>query len=213
MSRLLEHFIPVADVRERHETIVRAPAPLVYEVARALDIESIPPVHAIFWLREKILGAAPPRADLPREFVPKTLALGWGVLHEEPGRELIMGAVCQPWVADVRFVAIPPERFVDYAEPDRVKIVWTIETEPMGDALTRLTSETRVSSIGTAARRKFRRYWRIFGIGIVGIRWLVLPAIRREAERRARFAPVGGTVPSYSPVSTGASTDEATERA
>ena len=33
-----------------------------------------------------------------------------------------------------------------------------------------------------AARAKFRRYWRVFGIGILLIRWLVLPAIRREAE-------------------------------
>jgi hypothetical protein len=36
------------------------------------------------------------------------------------------------------------------------------------------------------ARRKFRNYWRKFGRGIVLIRWLVLPAIRREAERRYR---------------------------
>ncbi len=30
------------------------------------------------------------------------------------------------------------------------------------------------------------RYWRFFGAGIVLIRWLLLPALRREAERRAR---------------------------
>ncbi|MGH7681237.1 MAG: hypothetical protein ACRENN_04545 [Candidatus Eiseniibacteriota bacterium] len=33
---------------------------------------------------------------------------------------------------------------------------------------------------------RFRRYWRQFGAGIVFIRWLLLPAIRRDAERRYR---------------------------
>jgi hypothetical protein len=37
-----------------------------------------------------------------------------------------------------------------------------------------------------ATRKKFRRYWRFFGIGIVMIRWLLLPALRRAAEQRAR---------------------------
>jgi hypothetical protein len=34
------------------------------------------------------------------------------------------------------------------------------------------------------ARRRFRRYWRWARFGIVAIRLLILPAIRREAERR-----------------------------
>jgi hypothetical protein len=72
-----------------------------------------------------------------------------------------------------------------------VKIAWTIETEPAGEALTRLRTETRVEPTDESARRKFRRYWRRFGVGIVAIRWLGLPAIRREAERRHRLAPFG----------------------
>jgi hypothetical protein len=36
------------------------------------------------------------------------------------------------------------------------------------------------------ARGKFRRYWRKFGIGVAAIRRLMLPALRREAERRWR---------------------------
>jgi len=39
------------------------------------------------------------------------------------------------------------------------------------------------------ARAKFRRYWRLFGIGIVMIRRLLLPAIRRRAERQWHSAP------------------------
>jgi hypothetical protein len=38
------------------------------------------------------------------------------------------------------------------------------------------------------ARKKFLRYWRRFKIGIVTIWRLLLPAIRREAERRWRLS-------------------------
>ena len=69
-------------------------------------------------------------------------------------------------------------------ESDRVKIAWTLEAEPLGAELTRFTTETRAVATDESARNKCRRYWRLFGIGIVGIRWLLLPAIRREAERR-----------------------------
>jgi hypothetical protein len=40
------------------------------------------------------------------------------------------------------------------------------------------------------ARARFRRYWRWARFGIVAIRLLLLPAVRREAERRWRV--VGG---------------------
>ena len=46
-------------------------------------------------------------------------AIGWGVLAEVPGREIVMGAVTQPWLADVVFRPIPPEEFASFHEPDR----------------------------------------------------------------------------------------------
>jgi len=44
-----------------------------------------------------------------------------------------------------------------------------------------------------AARKKFRRYWRTFGAGIVLIRWLLLPALCREAELHWRAPGSRGT--------------------
>jgi len=54
---------------------------------------------------------------------------------------------------------------------------------PIEPALTLFRTETRVLPTDEAARRKFRRYWRFFGAGIVLSRWLLLPALRREAEQ------------------------------
>ena len=183
-ERLIERFMPYADITERHEVIMRAPADHVFEVAETFKLRSIPLIRAMFWLRAKLLGATPPAGGLfANGLVAETLALGWGELARRPGRELVMGAAAQPWKAEVTFTPIPPQRFADFAEPDLVKIVWTIEAEPLQPNLTRFRTETRVLATDAAAGTKFRRYWRVFGVGIVLIRWLLLPALRREAER------------------------------
>ncbi len=188
MAETIADFIPVADRAHRHEVDVRAPAELVLQVAEQFDLQSIRWVHAIFWLRAKLLRAKelPPRhmAGL----VDQMTSIGWGILAREPGRLVIMGSVTEPWRADVKFRAVPPDRFVTFSEESQVKIAWTLEATPLGPARTRFGTETRAVATDDEARRRFRRYWRLFGAGIVLIRWLVLPAVRREAERRFRAA-------------------------
>jgi hypothetical protein len=188
MSALIDRFIPRPETRERHATVVAAPADLVFDVARDMDLRSIPVIRAIFWLREKVFRSTPATRQ-PQGLVAETLALGWGELALRPQRELVMGAVTQPWQADVVFTAVPPDEFAAFAEPDLVKIAWTLEAEPIDATHTRYASETRVVSTSEWARRKFRRYWRFVGAGIVLIRWLALAAVRREAERRFRCSP------------------------
>jgi hypothetical protein len=195
MPALLDRFVPQPDMRERHEITIRAPARIVFDVARNFDMHSIPMVQAIFWIRGKVLGARAPAGNRPTGLVDETLSMGWGRLAEEPGRFFVAGAVCQPWQADVAFSPIPPEQFASFAGPDRVKIAWTLEAEALEPALTRFASETRAVATDDKARVKFRRYWRLARIGIVMIRRLLLPALRRQAERRwrtARFSPGEG---------------------
>lgn len=191
-ERLIDDFIPRSDVAELHETLVRAPADVTLDVAQGFDLQSIPAIHAIFWARAKLSGGIAPKGTWPRGLVAETTALGWGMLAFRPGRELVMGAVTQPWKANVEFRAVPPERFAAFAEPNLVKIVWTLEAEPLGPALTRLRTETRAVATDEPARRRFLRYWSLVGVGILMIRWLALPAIRRAAERRVAAVDPGG---------------------
>jgi hypothetical protein len=72
-----------------------------------------------------------------------------------------------------------------------VKIAWTLEAEPLEPALTRFSHETRAVATDGEARTKFRQYWRWARFGIVSIRLLLLPAIRRAAERRWERGPAG----------------------
>jgi hypothetical protein len=195
MESLLARFVPAPDVRERFEITVRAPAGVVMEVATRLDMQSPRLVKAIFRLRETLLRATPQSPRVPRGILDETTRLGWDVLSEEPGRWVACGARCQPWLADVKFVAIPPETFAAYAEPGQVKIAWSLEAVETAPNVTRFAQETRAVATDAAARAKFLRYWRWARFGIVAIRLLMLPAVRREAERRwaAEQGPAAGS--------------------
>ncbi|MGH7725648.1 MAG: hypothetical protein ACREOU_09485 [Candidatus Eiseniibacteriota bacterium] len=181
----LDSFIPHPYVRERFETTIRAPAALVLGVARSFDMQSPPLVRAIIRLRERFMGAqGTPRT--PRGLVDEMLGLGWGLLVDRPGELVIMGASCQPWLPDVVFTAVPSAHFRSYAEPDRVKIAWTLEARELDLAVTRFGQETRVVATDGGARIKFRNYWRWARFGIVAIRLVLLPEIRKAAEREWR---------------------------
>jgi len=185
MTSPLDEFIPEFDTRERYAVTVRAPAGVVYQVARRIDMQSVFLVGAIFWLRERMMGAsASPR--VARAFVDDAQTMGWGCLRERPGELFIAGAACQPWQANVVFTPIPPDGFRSFSDPDQVKIAWTIECQALGPVSTRLTSETRARATDAGARRRFLRYWRWARFGIFSIRWLLLPAIRKQAEAEYR---------------------------
>ncbi len=129
-----------------------------------------------------IMGASgTPRK--PQGIVAETRSLGWGTLVEEPTL-IVCGARCQPWMGRVQFTAIPADEFAKYDEPGQVKIAWTLEAEEIEPAITRFAHETRAVGTDAEAKAKFARYWRWARFGIIAIRLLLMPAIRREAERR-----------------------------
>jgi hypothetical protein len=105
-------------------------------------------------------------------------------------REIVVGAVTQPWMANVVFRALPPDRFREFREPGYVKIVWTLRVDPVGASQSMFRTETRVATTDATARRRFRWYWTRFSPGIVLIRRLMLGNLKKEAERRA---PSGAT--------------------
>lgn len=179
----LDPFMPVFDARERFAVTVRAPARIVYAEAERFDLQSLTLVRAIFRWRERLMGVTPARRK-PQGFLAEMRGLGWGSLVDRPGELFVAGATCQPWLGEVTFTPIGPARFREYAEPGVVKIAWSLECRPRGPATTELVTETRVVATDAESRRRFLRYWRWARFGIIPIRWLLLPAIRRCAEAR-----------------------------
>lgn len=182
---LLDRFLPDYDVRDRHEAVVPADRGRAYAALRRLDLERSPVVRALFFVRtlpERLRGGGVRRRE-PRAFLDSALAQGWVVLDEDPGRQLVMGAVTKPWEPVVRFRGMPGPEFASFAEPGFAKIAWSIAAEEQGPERTRLSIETRVRTTDPASRRKFRLYWLVFGLGIRLIRVAGLAEVRRVLRR------------------------------
>lgn len=185
MGLPLDEFIPQPEVRERFSIKVHAPAAMVLDTACNFDMQSPRLVRIIFRMREFLMHASTAQERKPQGLLDETRALGWGLLAQTP-RFVICGATCRPWEADVTFTPISPQQFTAYSEPDRVKIAWSLETESVTPEVTLLSQETRVIATDAQARLKFRRYWRWARFGIIAIRLLLLPAVRREAEKKSK---------------------------
>jgi hypothetical protein len=181
---LLDRFMPVCDVAERHETRVGAPAAITYEAAHEMDMYRSGLVRAIFRGRELLMRATPTEKRRSQSLLEEVLALGWGVLIEEPGHEIVVGAVTRPWEADVQFRSVPPDEFAAFREPRYVKIVWNLAAEPLGSGRSVFRTETRVATTDVYARERFRRYWAAFSPGILLIRRESLRLVKADAERR-----------------------------
>jgi hypothetical protein len=181
---LLDRFMPEYDVAERHQTVVAAPADVTFQAASEMDLQESPIIRAIFKGRELIMGGQPSRHDQPRDFVRQMRAIGWGELYHVPGRAIVMGAVTQPWMANVVFRALPPEQFAAFAEADYVKIVWTLRADP-DEKGSIFRTETRAVATDSRARAKFRNYWSLASPGIILIRRVAVGLVKADAERRA----------------------------
>lgn len=186
-STTLDRFMDDYEVVERHQIHVGAPAEVTFSAACDMDLQDSTIIKSIFKARELILGASPSETPQPRGLIAQTKALGWRALVEVPGREIVMGAVTQPWVPNPIFRPVPPDGFVAFHEPDYVKIIWNLRVDPVGPDESIFRTETRAVTTDAGARAKFRVYWSFASPGIWLIRRLSLAPLKREAEQRFRL--------------------------
>ena len=182
---LLAQFMSSYEVAIRHQAHVAAPPDITLAAAGDHDLFASAIVRAIIRTREVVLHVESEKRVRPRTLLTLMQSLGWGVLADVPGREVIFGSITKPWEGNVTFNAVPPADFAAFAEPGYVKIVWNLRVEPAVHGSI-LHMETRVATTDPVAREKFRRYWAFVSPGSVLIRRVSFGPIKREAERRAR---------------------------
>ena len=178
---LLDRFMPEYDIVERHRVRIDAPPDVAFEAAQQVDFEQSPVIRAIVKVRALAMGAKQEEPRRPRGLIAQTTSMGWRVLADVPGRELVLGAVTQPWLADVIFQPLEPDAFTAFADPDHVKIVWTLRVDSAFPTGTIFSTETRAVATDRSARAKFRRYWIRVRPGVVAIRWVLLRLLKKAA--------------------------------
>jgi hypothetical protein len=165
----LDRVFPEWDFRERHTTRVDAPPERVFAAVRQVTLAEMGAFRVLAWLR----GIRVP-VDRP---VLEVAGATWSVLADEPGSELVLGSIGQPWRLRGGG-GRPGGEFATFDRPGYAKMAinWRLEG-------TTLSTETRVLATDAAARRKFRRYWLVIRPFSGLTRRVWLRAIRRRAER------------------------------
>jgi predicted CoA-binding protein len=200
-NRMLDQFMPVYEIRERHSVSVWAPADVTLAAAREISFYDSRLARSIFALRAlpgRFLGV-PPAPTERQSFFDEVIALGWRELAHTPGRAVIMGAVTQPWRQQVVFRGLPADAFVAFREPGYAKIAWTLEVAPTDPSSSVFSTETRVLTTDPVSRERFRRYWAFLSPGVRIIRYEMLRLVKAEGERRSarrsRFSQPSATRP------------------
>jgi hypothetical protein len=204
-SRLLmDQFLPRYDFAVVHADVLRAPPAQCYEVASELDLFQAPLVRTLLGIRglpQRVVGTLRGRRKTAtlqtsrRTFRFKDMVgLGWILLGETPGVEMVLGQVSRPWKAVAASTDAPatPEQFTSFDEPGFAKIAASLRIDPYGNDASIVTMETRVALTDDKSRRRFRRYWMLIGPFSSLIRRMALRLLATEFRRSAPGRPDDG---------------------
>ena len=180
---LLDGFMPVYDIVERHRIEVEAPAAVTFQAARDLRMDGSCVARAMFKGRELMLGAKPGPPPVGG-LLDSMLSIGWGLLADHPDREIVLGAVTRPWEPNPVFRDVLLREFAAFDEPGFVKIALALRADPIGDTQSIFRTETRAVATDARARSQFRLYWALVSPGVALIRLSMLGPIKADAERR-----------------------------
>jgi len=181
---LLDKYIPRYDHAVVYSQVFRAPPERCFEACVNMDILEDPVVRLLIRAREVPLRVADAVKGRGAEARRDLSELGWIMLGERPGAELVFGTVSRPWeaVASVPVEPVTPEQFARFNEPGFAKIAESTRVDPYGSRFSVVTVESRVALSDEDSRRRFRRYWMMFGPFMKLIRTTLMRSLERQLQ-------------------------------
>jgi hypothetical protein len=193
-TMLLEHCLPRYDVTEAHVVVVDADTDVTWQAARRGDLSRSAVIRALLELRslpnrfQRVLEGHPAASARPPLNLDDMERVGFLLLGERPGHEIVFGAVVQPWKAVTDNEPAPhvaADRFATFDAPGYVKVAFNVRVEPYGRGRSLVTTETRTAATDAASLHRFSRYWLLVGPISALIRQLMLRIVKADAERRS----------------------------
>lgn len=183
---LIDEYLPSFDVVERHQLTIDAPARVVFDAVRALDLTDSRTVRWLFRLRE-LPGLCRPGSSGDQSLgltLQDLIASGFIMLGERLDEEIVLGLVGRFWTPRGSIKRMDAETFAVFTSPGYAKAAWNFSLSPASEVATRLATETRVLCLDNASRRKFKLYWALIAPFSGAIRMEALRSIKRAAEAR-----------------------------
>jgi hypothetical protein len=185
MTTLLDRVAPVPALVEVDAVDLAAPPARAWQELRHADLGASPLIRALFAVRttpDRLRGhaAGPPTLRLD-DLRSSTAQPGFQILAEDPGHEVVVGAIGKVWHLEIPFVHVESgEAFRAFSEPGFVKVAWAMRVEPLGEQDSRVTIEVRVEATDAASWAKFRRYFTVIGPGSHFIRSTLLASLAKR---------------------------------
>lgn len=195
---LLDQFLPEYDLSIVHADVFRAPPAECYEAALEMDLFQAPLARVLLGLRalpQRVAGTlrgrgkgTVPAASWDTFRLKDMVGLGWILLGESPGAEVVLGQVSRPWKSVAASADAPttPTQFTGFGQAGYAKIAAGLRVDPYGAGSSILTVETRVAITDETSLRRFRRYWALIGPFSSVIRRMALRQLADELRRPDR---------------------------
>lgn len=178
MATLLDQWMPAYDLATHYELTVAAPPARVWQAILELHAGDLAVVRWLFALRRLSLRRVPKRPlleSMTRE--------GFLLLQTGENQEVVVGVAGRFWTFSSGIVRLAsPALWRDYGEEGSARSAMNFLLEAPAPDRTRVSTETRIQTFGSRARRRFRLYWMVVGPFSGLIRRAFLREIRRRAE-------------------------------
>jgi hypothetical protein len=180
---LLDSLIAEPDLVELDSVELAVPPGTAWTLLRHADLGRSPLTRALFRLRtipSRLTGRQLEATELRIDNLGKDGRPGFRILSEDPGREVVVGAIGKVWHLDIPFADVQtPEAFRYFEAPGFAKVAWAIRVTPRGDG-SHVEFELRVRTTDAEAKRAFRRYFAVIGPASHFIRRHLLASLARE---------------------------------
>lgn len=191
---LLDGVLPEFEFSRLECVPLAAAPPVAYQAARGLDLLTVhsPLLDAAMWARglpDRLRGRPVPTppslrvADLFDTTGDAWERQPWVALGENPGRELVFGAVGKPWQPSIEWRRVEPELFTSFDEAGWAKMAAAFVVHPYGAQRSLLSYEARTACTDPESTARFARYWTLVSLGVGVVLRGALRAVRAAAEQ------------------------------
>jgi hypothetical protein len=196
---MLDQLIPTPRLLELDGVDLAAPPARAWQLLRHENLGTSPLIRALFALRELPRALRGDHRELSLridDLKSSRERPGFQILGEDPPRELAVGAIGKVWQAEIPFVHVDDaSQYAAFSSAGFVKVAWALRVLPRGRDDCRVEIEVRVDATDDDSWQRFKRYFRVIGLGSHFIRRSLLGSLARqlgtpEAEENER--PLAG---------------------